>query len=92
MLCPLEICIVKSLAVAHSVVKRVMAHAAGDSITSQKMPNGDTVTEAASRVAAAVKDAGEYLSREHERQWFCQTPAVFEVSRGKLASLALFAY
>ena len=39
-----------------------MTHAAGDSITSQKMPNGDTITEAASRVAVAVRDAGEHLS------------------------------
>lgn len=38
-----------------------MAYAAGESIASQKMPNGDNATEAASRVAAAVGDAGEHL-------------------------------
>lgn len=38
-----------------------MAYATGESVASQKVSNGETATEAASRVAAAVRDAGEHL-------------------------------
>lgn len=43
----------------------MLAYAAGDSIASQNLLHGGTASEAASNAAAAVRQAGEYLLKNH---------------------------